>query len=127
MGLLKLQFHPGTNMAQAVAENGCSYCLIRAPRLHADGKTVPPFRVALSRRRQRSGSAISSSRARPKPLPELQDAALFKVRPLFATLPGVFGTSAFSVRVSARIVIPRRFPPKLRAYNMSPRRGGAGR
>ena len=84
MALMKLFFHPGTNMAQAMAETIGYVTRSRA--------FMPPGRS----RRSSSGStpaacpwAISSCRARPKSIGEIQDQALFKVRPMFARLPGV--------------------------------------
>src|ERR1700722_20336062 len=94
VGLIKLQFHPGTNMAQAVAET-VSY---------VDGGSVPV------------GDLVFSSRT--KTVAELQDAALFKVRPLFATLPGVSAPPPFGS--SQRTILVRVDPDKLRSYNMSP-------
>ena len=86
------------------------------PRLHAHGHRAA-FRDAL-RRAAACRSAISSSPARPKQSPRLQDAALFKVRPLFATLPGVSAPPPFGA--SQRTIVVRVDPDKLRAYNMSP-------
>src|SRR5204862_1592013 len=51
-------------------------------------------------------------------LKDLQDAALFKVRPLFATLPGVSAPPPFGG--SPRAVVVNADPDRLRAYDMSP-------
>src|SRR5258708_31436050 len=40
VGLIKLQFHPGTNMAQATAE---TVCYVDHPRAFMPTGTVPPF------------------------------------------------------------------------------------
>src|SRR5205085_11189862 len=48
----------------------------------------------------------------------LQDKALFTVRPMFATLPGVSAPPPFGG--SQRTVVIRVEPERLRAYNMSP-------
>jgi multidrug efflux pump subunit AcrB len=62
------------------------------------------------------GDLVFSSKT--KTVAELQDAALFKVRPLFATLPGVSAPPPFGS--SQRTIIINADPGKLRAYNMSP-------
>ena len=49
---------------------------------------------------------------------EIQDQALFKVRPMFASLPGVSAPPPFGG--SQRTVVVRVDPDRLRAYNMSP-------
>src|SRR6476661_3094645 len=101
VALVKLQFHPGTDMAQATAET-VSY-LDRA-RAFMPAGTVPV------------GDLVFSSKT--KTVAELQDAALFKVRPLFATLPGVSAPPPFGS--SQRTILVRLDPDKLRSYNMSP-------
>src|SRR5258707_8894777 len=62
------------------------------------------------------GDLVFSSKT--KTVAELQDAALFKVRPLFATLPGVSAPPPFGS--SQRTILVRVDPAKLRSYNMSP-------
>jgi len=62
------------------------------------------------------GDLVFSSKT--KTVAELQDAALFKVRPLFATLPGVSAPPPFGA--SQRTILVRLDPGKLRSYNMSP-------
>src|SRR6185295_17039899 len=53
-----------------------------------------------------------------KTITEIQDQALFKVRPMFAALPGVSAPPPFGG--SARSVVVRVDPDRLRAYGMSP-------
>ncbi len=113
IGLIKLQFHPGTNMAQALAET-VGY-VNRARAFMPDG-TVPPFVVRYDAGGVPVGNLVFSSKTRS--VAELQDAALFKVRPLFATLPGVSAPPPYGS--SQRTIIIRADPDKLRAYNMSP-------
>jgi multidrug efflux pump subunit AcrB len=113
MGLLKIQFHPGTNMAQAVAET-VAY-LDRARAFMPTG-TVPPFVLRFDGGSVPVGNLVFSSKT--KTVAELQDAALFKVRPLFATLPGVSAPPPFGS--SQRTIVVRADSGKLRAYNMSP-------
>src|SRR5216117_2756023 len=110
VALIKLQFHPGTNMAQALAET-VGY-VARARAFMPDG-TVPPFVMRFDAGSVPVGNLVFSSKTRP--IAELQDAALFRVRPLFATLPGVSAPPPFGA--SQRTIVIRVDPDKLRAYN----------
>src|ERR1700741_315460 len=83
VALIKLQFHPGTDMAQATAETG-SY--VDRARAVMPAGTVPPFVMRFDAGGVPVGDLVFSSTT--KTVAELQDAALFKGRPLFATLPG---------------------------------------
>src|ERR1700732_3970764 len=113
VGLIKLQFHPGTNMAQALAE---TVGYVDRSRAFMPGGTVPPFVMRFDAGGVPVGNLVFSSKSRP--VAELQDAALFKVRPLFATLPGVSAPPPFGS--SARTIVVHADPGKLRAYNMTP-------
>src|SRR6202140_73402 len=113
VGLVKLQFHPGTGRAEATAETGA--CVDRARSFMPTG-TVPPFVMRFDGGSIPVGDLVFSSRT--KTVAELQDAALFKVRPLFATLPGVSAPPPFGS--SQRTIVVRADSAKLRAYNMSP-------
>src|ERR1700745_283044 len=84
VGLCKLYFHPGTDMAQATAE---TVAYVDRARAFMPTGTVPPFVMRFDGGSVPVGDLVFSSRT--KTVAELQDAALFKVRPLFATLPGV--------------------------------------
>src|SRR3981081_3750590 len=123
VALIKLQFHPGTNMAQATAET-VSY--VDRARAFMPTGTVPPFVMRFAQGSVPVGALVFSSKT--KTVAELQDAALFKVRPLFATLPGVSAPPPFGS--SQRTILVRLDPNKLRSYNMSPDEGvralGAG-
>src|SRR5947208_3294634 len=113
VGLVKLQFHPGTDMAQATAET-VSY--VDRARAFMPTGTVPPFVLRFDGGSVPVGDLVFSSKT--KTVAELQDAALFKVRPLFATLPGVSAPPPFGS--SQRTILVRVDPNKLRSYNMSP-------
>jgi multidrug efflux pump subunit AcrB len=113
VALIKLQFHPGTNMAQAVAET-VSY--VDRARAFMPTGTLPPFVMRFDGGSVPVGDLVLFSKT--KTVAELQDAALFKVRPLFATLPGVSAPPPFGS--SQRTIIINADPGKLRAYNMSP-------
>src|SRR5215469_18247639 len=73
--LIKLQFHPGTNMAQAMAET-VSY--VNRARAFMPPGTVPPFIMRFDAGSVPVGDLVFSSNT--KTVAELQDAALFKVR-----------------------------------------------
>src|SRR6201993_2073108 len=113
VALIKLQFHPGTNMAQAGAET-VSY--VDRARAFMPTGTLPPFVIRFDGGSVPVGDLVFSSKTRT--VAELQDAALFKVRPLFATLPGVSAPPPFGS--TQRTILVRLDPEKLRSYNMSP-------
>src|SRR5260370_4984305 len=111
--LIKLQFHPGTDMSQAMSE---TVAYVNRARAFMPPGTVPPFIMRFDAGSVPVGNLVFSSETRS--VGEMQDAALNLVRPLFATLPGVsapppFGGNARSIVINVR-------PDRLRAYNMSP-------
>ena len=118
--LIKLQFHPGTDMAQAMAE---TVGYVNRARAFMPPGTVPPFVMRFDAGSVPVGDLVFSSET--KTVGEIQDAALFKVRPLFATLPGVSAPPPFGG--SPRTIVVSVDPDRLRAYNMSPGRSGRGR
>src|SRR3954471_7293822 len=100
VGLLKLTFHPGTDMSQALAQT-ISY--VDRARAFMPAGTVPPFVMRFDAGSVPVGFLVFSSQTRG--LGEIQDLALNRVRPLFATLPGVsapppFGGNARTIVVS---------------------------
>src|SRR5437016_2399591 len=111
--LIKLQFHPGTNMAQAMAET-INYA--NRARAFMPPGTVPPFVMRFDAGSVPVGNLVFSSTNRT--VGEIQDAALNRVRPLFATLPGVSAPPPFGG--SARSIVIHADPDRLRAYTMSP-------
>lgn len=113
VGLIKLQFHPGTNMANAMAE---TIGYINRSKAFMPTGTVPPFAMRFDAGSVPVGSLVFSSKT--KKVGELQFLALFRVRPLFATLPGVSAPPPFGG--SQRTVVVRVDPERLRAYNMTP-------
>jgi multidrug efflux pump subunit AcrB len=113
--LIKLQFHPGTNMAAAMAET-VSY-VNRAHAFMPTG-TVPPFVMRFDAGSVPVGDLVFTDETGKLGLKDLQDAALFRVRPLFATLPGVSAPPPFGG--APRTIVVNVDPDRLRAYNMSP-------
>src|SRR5438445_1214603 len=83
VGLLKLTFHPGTDMSQALAQT-ISY--VDRARAFMPYGTVPPFVMRFDAGSVPVGYLVFSSEA--SSAREIQDLALNRVRPLFATLPG---------------------------------------
>ena len=84
MAMLKLYFHPGTDIAQSMAQ--VTAMAFRATSFMPAG-TLPPFIVRFDAGSIPVGQLVFSSDTRSDA--EIQDQALFKVRPLLATLPGV--------------------------------------
>jgi multidrug efflux pump subunit AcrB len=115
IALIKLQFHPGTNMATAMAET-VSY--VNRARAFMPTGTVPPFVIRFDAGSVPVGNLVFSSDDPSLQLKDLQDAALFKVRPMFATLPGVSAPPPFGG--SPRTIVVSVDPDRLRSYNMSP-------
>src|SRR6478672_8465346 len=113
MALMKLYFHPGTNMAQAMAET-INY-INRAHAFMPPG-TVSPFVMRFDTGSVPVGYLVLSSDTRS--IAEIQDLALFKVRPMFSTLPGVSAPPPFGG--SARTVVVNVDPDRMRSYNLSP-------
>ncbi|MFN0087580.1 MAG: efflux RND transporter permease subunit [Blastocatellia bacterium] len=113
VGLVKLFFHPGTDMSQALAQV-VSY--VERSRAFMPPGTVAPFVVRYDAGSVPVGQLVFSSETRN--LGEIQDLALFRVRPFFSTLPGVSAPPPFGG--NQRTVIIRTDPDKLREYQMSP-------
>src|SRR5213078_5024917 len=111
--LIKLQFHPGTDMANAMAE---TVAYVNRARAFMPPGTVPPFIMRFDAGSVPVGNLVFSSETRS--VGEMQDAALNLVRPLFATLPGVSAPPPFGG--SARSIVINVKPDRLRSYNMSP-------
>ncbi len=110
---MKLFFHPGTNMAQAMAET-INY--VNRSRAFMPPGTVSPFVMRFDTGSVPVGYLVLSSETRT--LAEIQDLALFRVRPMFATLPGVSAPPPFGG--NQRTVVVNVDPDRLRAYHVSP-------
>src|SRR6202158_1803618 len=110
-GLLKLTFHPGTDMAQALAQ---TIGYVNRARSFMPPGTVGPFIMRFDAGTVPVGYLVFSSDSRS--LGEIQDLALNRVRPQFATLPGLTSPPPFGG--SQRTVVIRADPDRLRAYGM---------
>jgi RND family efflux transporter MFP subunit len=113
VALMKLYFHPDTNMAQAMAET-ISY--VNRSRAFMPPNTVEPFVMRFDTGSVPVGYLVFSSDT--KSLGEIQNEALFKVRPMFARLPGVSAPPPFGG--NQRTVVISVDPDKLHDYNLSP-------
>src|SRR5437867_1088396 len=90
VALMKLYFHPGTDMAQAMAE---TIAYVNRSRAFMPPNTVSPFVMRFDTGSVPVGFLVFSSET--KSLGEIQNEALFKVRPMFARLPGVSAPPPF--------------------------------
>ena len=112
VGLVKLYFQPGTDMSQALAQT-VSY--VDRARAFMPPGTVAPFVVRFDAGTVPVGQLIFSSDT--KSVGEIQDLALNRVRPMFATLPGVSAPPPFGA--SQRTIVVRVDPDRLRAMSLS--------
>jgi multidrug efflux pump subunit AcrB len=113
VALMKLFFHPGTDMSQAMAE---TIGYVTRSRAFMPPGTVSPFVMRFDVGSIPVGYLVLKSET--KSLGEIQDQALFKVRPMFASLPGVSAPPPFGG--NQRTVVVRVDPDRLRSYQMSP-------
>ena len=111
--LMKLYFHPGTDMAQAMAQ---VIGYVTRSRAFMPPGVVGPFITRFDGGSVPVGQLIFSSPTRPPN--EMQDIAINRVRPLFATLPGVSAPPPFGG--NQRTIVVRLNPDKLRSYRISP-------
>jgi multidrug efflux pump subunit AcrB len=112
MAMLKLYFHPGTDIAQSLAQ--VTAMAFRATAFMPTG-TLPPFIVRFDVGSVPVGQLVFSSETRTSG--EVQDAALYKVRPLLATLPGVSAPPPSGGKV--RMIVAYVDPDRLRSYGLS--------
>ena len=113
VALLRLSFHAGTNMSEALAQT-VSY-VNRAHAFQPPG-TVSPFVIRFDAGTLPVGYLVFSSPSRT--LSEIQDLALNRVRPVFATLEGVSSPPPFGG--NQRTIVINVDPQKLHAYGLSP-------
>jgi multidrug efflux pump subunit AcrB len=111
--LLKLSFHAGTDMAEAMAQ---TIGYVNRARAFMPPGTVGPFIMRFDAGTVPVGYLVFASETRS--LGEIQDLALNRVRPQFATLPGLTSPPPFGG--SQRTVVIRVDPDRLRAYGMAP-------
>ncbi|MBI2680468.1 MAG: efflux RND transporter permease subunit [Candidatus Solibacter usitatus] len=111
--LMKLVFQPGTDMSEAAAQ---VVGYVNRARAFMPPGAVPPFIVRYDAGSVPVGQLVFSSPIRSPA--EMQDIALNRVRPLFATLPGVSAPPPFGG--NQRTIVVRLNPERLSAYKISP-------
>jgi len=115
VALMKLFFHPGTNMAQAMAET-VSY--VNRSRSFMPPNTVPPFIMRFDAGSVPVGYLVFESKNPNRTIGQIQDEALFRVRPMFASLPGVSAPPPFGG--NQRTIVVHVDPDKLQSQELSP-------
>ncbi|TAM81984.1 MAG: efflux RND transporter permease subunit [Acidobacteria bacterium] len=112
-GLLKITFHPGTDMSQALAQT-----IAYVNRAHAfmPYGTVNPFVIRFDAGTVPVGDIVFSSPT--LGIGQIQDLALNRVRPIFATLPGVSAPPPFGG--NQRSIVITINPERLRSYHLTP-------
>ncbi len=113
VSLMKLVFHQGTDMSQAMAE---VVGYVNRARAFMPPGTVPPFITRFDAGSVAVGQLVFRSEKRPTG--EMQDIAINRVRPLFATLEGVSAPPPFGG--NQKSVVVRLDAMKLRQYRVSP-------
>jgi multidrug efflux pump subunit AcrB len=111
--LMKLVFHQDTNMSQAMSE---TVGYVNRARAFMPPGTVPPFITRFDAGSVAVGQLVFSSATHSQG--EMQDFALNRVRPLFATLPGVSAPPPFGG--NQRTIVVTLDPERLRQYRISP-------
>src|SRR6204780_4752965 len=112
VSLMKLYFHPGTDMSQAMAE---TVGYVNRSRAFMPPGTVPPAIMRFDTGSVPVGYLVLRSKT--KTVGEIQDEALFKVRPMFASIPGVSAPPPFGG--NQRTIVIRADPDGLLKYNVS--------
>ena len=111
--LIKLNFYPGTNMAQAAAE--VSIVSNRAQAIFPPGSN-PPFIIRFDASTLPVGELVLSSEKRSNN--ELADLATVYVRASFTQIPGLLSAPPFGGNI--RTVVIKADPELLRAHNLTP-------
>jgi multidrug efflux pump subunit AcrB len=113
IGLVKLVFYPDANITQALSE---VVAFMNRARTNMPAGTVPPFIARVDAGSVPIAQLVFSSDTHS--LGEMQEYAVTRVRPLLANVPGV--SSPPSLGASARTLLVRIDPDRLRAFRLSP-------
>lgn len=111
--IVKLSFFEGSDMAQAAAEVAIQ--VNRAMKFFPPG-ALPPQVVRYDASSVPIGDLVFSSKTRP--LKEIHELAVTRIRPLFSTVPGL--TAPPPIGTNARTIVINLDPQKVRALNISP-------
>jgi multidrug efflux pump subunit AcrB len=112
LSLIKLSFYEATDMAEASAQVALQ--VNRTMAFFPPG-ALPPQVIRFDASSLPVGELVFSSKTRS--LKEIFDLAITRVRPLFATVPGMSSAPPFGS--NARTVVINVTPEKLKAYNLS--------
>jgi multidrug efflux pump subunit AcrB len=112
LSLIRLTFYENTDMAEASAQVALQ--VNRTMAFFPPG-ALPPQVIRFDASSLPVGELVFSSKT--KSLNEIFDLALTRVRPLFATVPGMSSAPPFGS--NARTVVINITPEKLRTYNLS--------
>lgn len=110
---MKIFFHPGTDMVQAMAE---VVAQVNRSRSFMPPGTVAPFVVRFDSGTLPVGYIVLESQT--KTIDEIQEAAYIRVRPSLVSLPGVSAPPPFGG--NQRTIVVHVDPDRLRAYSLSP-------
>ncbi len=113
--IMKLQFHPGTDMSAAMSE---TVAYVNRSRAFMPPGTPGPFITRFDAGSVAVGHLVFSTENPARTVGQMQDAALNMVRPLFATLSGVSAPPPFGG--SARTIVVNVKPDRMRALGLSP-------
>ena len=113
--IMKLQFHPGTDMAAAMAE---TIAYVNRARAFMPAGAPNPFVTRFDAGSVPVGYLTFATDNPERTMGQMQDEALNKVRPMFATLPGVSAPPPFGG--SARTIVINVDPDRLRARGLTP-------
>jgi multidrug efflux pump subunit AcrB len=111
--IIKIQFQEDTDMAQAMAE---VVGYVNRSRAFMPPGTVPPFITRFDAGSVPVGQLVFTSETRS--LSEISDLALFRVRPMFSTLPGVSAPPPFGG--NQKTVVIKVDPEKIKNYKLTP-------
>lgn len=111
--IIKIQFQEGTDMSQALAE---IVGYVNRSRAFMPPGTVPPFITRFDAGSVPVGQLVFTSETRS--LGEISDLALFRVRPMFSTLPGVSAPPPFGG--NQKTVVIKVDPERIKNYRLSP-------
>lgn len=109
---MKIFFHPGTDMAQAMAE---VVAQVNRSRAFMPPGTVPPFVVRFDGGSVPVGFLVLDSAT--KSIGQIQDNAYIRVRPTLVSLPGVSAPPPFGG--NQRTIVIHLDPDRLRSYRLS--------
>ena len=113
--IMKLQFHPGTDMSQAMSE---TVAMVNRARAFMPPSTIAPFIMRFDAGSVAVGYLVFSTDDPNITLGQMQDQALNRVRPAFATLSGVSAPPPFGG--SSRSILVNVNPDRMRSLGLSP-------